>query len=149
MIIPASQIRKIIKPPPNSAGDDSRSSYTTTTTTDTTTTTTDNTLPGFAEALERICTLRLPGDITDKNYTPRKAKKRALRHGEHLHNAMEVVEIVRHVDCDDAGDYDNESDEEEALHRATTISSLERCTAWVEMHFSGSTEDISEISTDR
>ncbi|KAK7503714.1 hypothetical protein BaRGS_00004837 [Batillaria attramentaria] len=133
--------------PPDSTGDDGRSSTITTTATSATTATTDSP-PGFAEALERVCTLRLPGDITDKNYTPRKTRKRALRFGDRLHNAMEVVEIVRHADCDDEDHSESESDEEEALQRAATISSVERCMAWVELHFDND-DTSSQCSADR
>lgn len=30
---------------------------------------------GFAEALERICTIRLHGDITDRSYTPKETRR--------------------------------------------------------------------------
>ncbi|KAK7097318.1 uncharacterized protein [Littorina saxatilis] len=101
---------------------------------------------GFGVMLDKVCTTRLHGDITDKNSTPRQSKKRALRSGDHLHVAMEVVEIVRH-DCDDVSKehYDDTDDEQEAIQRAADVSCQERCQAWVELHFD--TDDTSSQSS--
>ncbi|KAL8597041.1 hypothetical protein ACOMHN_055634 [Nucella lapillus] len=102
---------------------------------------------GFGALLERICTTRLYGDITDKNFTPRLSRKRALRAGDRLHTAMEVVEIVRH-DCDDDNEhYDDSDDEQEAMQRAADLISQQRCQAWVELHFDQDGDDVCSVSS--
>ncbi|XP_076468465.1 uncharacterized protein LOC143299184 [Babylonia areolata] len=104
---------------------------------------------GFGALLERMCTARLHGDITAKQVAPRLSKKRALRSGDRLHTAMEVVEIVRH-DCDDDDDhYDDTDDEQEAIERAAQLTSQQRCQAWLNLHFDPSpdVDDASSLSS--
>ncbi|PVD34459.1 hypothetical protein C0Q70_05734 [Pomacea canaliculata] len=65
--------------------------------------------------------------------------QRVLGGGDRLHNALEVVEIVRHRDCDEEDNNNNDSDhsdddDEEVIQRKANLSSLERCLVWVELH---------------
>lgn len=107
---------------------------------------TDNSL-GFGALLSKGCSTRLHGDITDKRCTLTQVKKRALRFGDRLHTAMEVVEIVVHGN--DNGNNNSKKEEEEGgeeeIQRVADVSSLERCQAWVELHFD--TDDASSQSS--
>ena len=60
---------------------------------------------------------------------------------------MEVVEIVRYgCDDDDHAEEDVDSEEEEeAIQRAADESSLQRCQAWLDLHFD--TDDSSSQSS--
>jgi hypothetical protein len=74
--------------------------------------------------------------------------QRALRFGDRLHTAMEVVEIVVYGcdNNDNNNDADDDSEAEEESHqRAADVSSHERCRAWVELHFD--TDDASSQSS--
>ena len=79
--------------------------------------------------------------------------QRALRAGERVHTAMEVVEIVRHEDCSQHTDshsrYDDTDDEQEATRRNADLNSQELCRVWVQLHFQTDDGSSCDVKNDR